>query len=138
MFLKGISEGLANCLKMLGIEVVGEIHSMPLQNPFCSDSDLEVSSDESSSESTENLKPKVQRPPFQSSKCVNLDVTALIAYVSSTANGGSNFIFKDKFLTEQAEMERANPVKETLQEYFRGNLRKMRIFMQVFLMEYML
>ncbi|XP_042233509.1 UPF0415 protein C7orf25 homolog isoform X1 [Homarus americanus] len=51
---------------------------------------------------------------------VNLDVTAMIAYVSATANGRANFVFKDKFLAEQAVCERKNPVKETLNGYFKG------------------
>ncbi|XP_071515030.1 UPF0415 protein C7orf25 homolog isoform X2 [Panulirus ornatus] len=53
-------------------------------------------------------------------KKLNLDVTALIAYVTATANGGANYEFKDKFLTEQAKCERYNPVKETLDGYFKG------------------
>lgn len=52
--------------------------------------------------------------------CVNLDVTAMIAYVSATSNGGANFIFQDKFLNEQAACERQNPVKKTLHQYFEG------------------
>lgn len=51
---------------------------------------------------------------------VNLDVTAMIAYVSATANDGANFIFQDKFLNEQAACERKNPVKKTLDKYFKG------------------
>lgn len=51
---------------------------------------------------------------------INLDVTAMIAYVSSTANGGANFVFQDKFLNEQATCERKNPVKKTLDGYFKG------------------
>ncbi|XP_045112471.1 UPF0415 protein C7orf25 homolog isoform X2 [Portunus trituberculatus] len=51
---------------------------------------------------------------------INLDVTAMIAYVSSTANEGANFIFQDKFLNEQAACERKNPVKKTLDGYFKG------------------
>ncbi|XP_050722933.1 UPF0415 protein C7orf25 homolog isoform X2 [Eriocheir sinensis] len=52
--------------------------------------------------------------------CVNLDVTAMIAYVSATSNGGANFIFHDKFLNEQAACERLDPVKKTLHQYFEG------------------
>ena len=51
---------------------------------------------------------------------INLDVTAMIAYVSSTANGGANFVFQDKFLNEQASCERKHPVKKTLDGYFEG------------------
>lgn len=53
-------------------------------------------------------------------KIINLDVTALIAYVSATTNGGANYVFADKVLTEQAMWERENPVKETLDHYFEG------------------
>ncbi|XP_068210924.1 UPF0415 protein C7orf25 homolog [Palaemon carinicauda] len=51
---------------------------------------------------------------------LNLDVTAIIAYVSATTNGGANFIFADKILTEQAMWERQNPVKKALDDYFQG------------------
>lgn len=51
---------------------------------------------------------------------VNLDVTAMIAYVSATSNGHANLQFQDKFLSEQAEWERKNPVKEVLNGYFEG------------------
>ncbi|XP_066970820.1 UPF0415 protein C7orf25 homolog [Macrobrachium rosenbergii] len=51
---------------------------------------------------------------------LNLDVTAIIAYVSATTNGGANFTFADKVLTEQAMWERQNPVKKTLDQYFQG------------------
>lgn len=58
--------------------------------------------------------------------CINLDVTAMIAYVSATANGGANFSFQDKFLNEQAACERKNPVKKTLHGYFEG--KNMKLF----------
>lgn len=50
----------------------------------------------------------------------NLDVTAMIAYVTATTNGSAGFIFKDKYLTEQAMCERKDPVKKTLDGYFKG------------------
>ncbi|CAL4079508.1 unnamed protein product, partial [Meganyctiphanes norvegica] len=51
---------------------------------------------------------------------INLDVTSMIAYVTSTANGGANFVFVDKFLTDQAEWERKNPILKVLDGYFEG------------------
>ena len=42
---------------------------------------------------------------------VNLDITAMIAYVSAMTNGRNWFIFKEKILSEQAEWERQRPVK---------------------------
>lgn len=63
---------------------------------------------------------QIHSPERRGLGCVNLDVTAMIAYVSATANGGANFIFQDKFLSEQAACERRNPVKKTLHQYFEG------------------
>lgn len=51
---------------------------------------------------------------------LNLDVTAMIAYVSSLTNGGSNFKFKEPLLTQQAEWERERPAKPLLDKAFKG------------------
>lgn len=52
-------------------------------------------------------------------KKVNLDITTLIAYVSELTNGGENWIFKERLLSEQAEQERRLPLKPKLEEYFK-------------------
>lgn len=50
---------------------------------------------------------------------LNLDITTLIAYVSELTNGGQNWQFQERLLTEQAEIERKEPLKPILEEYFR-------------------
>jgi len=49
---------------------------------------------------------------------VNLDITAMIAYVSALTNGRNWFKFKEKILSEQAEWERQRPVKPFLDNIF--------------------
>lgn len=51
---------------------------------------------------------------------LNLDVTAMLAYVSGLTNGRCNFKFKEPVLTQQAEWERAKPVKPVLDQLFEG------------------
>lgn len=51
---------------------------------------------------------------------LNLDVTAMLAYVSGLTNGRCNFEFKEPVLTQQAEWERAKPVKPVLDQLFEG------------------
>ena len=51
---------------------------------------------------------------------LNLDITAMIAYVSALTNGRSMFQFKEKILSEQAAWERSNPVKPELDKMFTG------------------
>lgn len=52
---------------------------------------------------------------------LNLDVTAMIAYVSSLTNGGCQYKFKEPLLTQQAEWERKRPAKPMLDQIFQGN-----------------
>ncbi|CAH3013890.1 unnamed protein product [Porites evermanni] len=52
--------------------------------------------------------------------CVNLDITTMIAYISSLTNGGCRFVFKESILTEQAKEERRNPVLPKLKEFLEG------------------
>ena len=49
---------------------------------------------------------------------LNLDITAMIAYVSSLTNGRNMFQFREKILSEQAAWERSNPVKPELDKIF--------------------
>ncbi|GAB6031300.1 hypothetical protein CHUAL_009097 [Chamberlinius hualienensis] len=52
---------------------------------------------------------------------LNLDVSTMMAYVSSLTNGGTEFIFQEKILTEHAEMEKKNPIKIYLDRIFKGS-----------------
>ncbi|KAM7445131.1 hypothetical protein ABFA07_006385 [Porites harrisoni] len=51
---------------------------------------------------------------------VNLDITTMIAYISSLTNGGCGFVFKESILTAQAKEERTNPVLPKLKEFLEG------------------
>jgi hypothetical protein len=51
---------------------------------------------------------------------LNLDVTAMLAYVSALTNGGCCSEFKEPILNQQAEWERARPVKPVLDRLFEG------------------
>ncbi|GFR60665.1 UPF0415 protein C7orf25-like protein [Elysia marginata] len=51
---------------------------------------------------------------------VNLDITSLIALVSSVTNGRCHLVFPDKVLTEQAREEREDPVLPALNRFLTG------------------
>lgn len=54
---------------------------------------------------------------------LNLDVTTIMAYVSSLTYGNYNWEFKEPILTEQAIKESINPIKQHLDELFEGKLK---------------
>lgn len=51
---------------------------------------------------------------------LNLDITTMLAYVSSLTNGSCQWIFKEPILTEQAEKETAVPLKPILEDVFKN------------------
>lgn len=51
---------------------------------------------------------------------LNLDVTAMMAYVSNMTNGHCHFIFKQEVLTQQSAWEAERPVKPILEKLFKG------------------
>ena len=84
-----------------------------------SDSDEEesiVSSDEFEAEEDEDIENGVDDIR------VNLDITAMIAYVSAMTNGRYGFQFQEKILIEQSEWERQRPVKPLLDQIFHEKL----------------
>lgn len=58
---------------------------------------------------------------YDHTKTLNLDVSTMLAYISSLTNGGCFFKFEESILTEQAACERRNPVKVILDSLFAGN-----------------
>jgi len=52
-------------------------------------------------------------------RLLNLDVSALLAYVTNMANGYNNYVYREPLLTQQAEMERKRPIKPILENLFR-------------------
>lgn len=52
-------------------------------------------------------------------RLLNLDVSALLAYVTNMANGYNYYVYREPLLTQQAEMERKRPIKPILENLFR-------------------
>lgn len=52
-------------------------------------------------------------------RLLNLDVSALLAYVTNMANGYNNYVYREPLLTQQAEMEKKRPIKPILENLFR-------------------
>ncbi len=55
---------------------------------------------------------------------LNLDITAIFAWVSELTNGGSNFKFQEPLLDEQAAWERQRPVLLHLRKITEGWYRR--------------
>lgn len=51
---------------------------------------------------------------------LNLDITTMLAYISSLTNGSSRWVFREPILTEQAEKETAVPLKPILDDVFKN------------------
>lgn len=121
-FMSGIEENLANKLKSVGVTVKGEILPNSHLSEDNNDSWGEESSDdecqEQSEESSLNPMPECmdEHPEI---KTLNLDVTAMMAYVSNMTNGHCNYIFKQEVLTQQAAWEVERPVKPILERLFK-------------------
>ncbi|KAJ8733463.1 hypothetical protein PYW08_001761 [Mythimna loreyi] len=122
-FMSGIEESLANKLKAVGVIVKGEI--LPNSN-LCEDSSNDSWDEESSDE--ECLQDSHQSSLKEMSECIekhpeiktlNLDVTAMMAYVSNMTNGHCNYVFKQEVLTQQSAWETERPVKPVLERLFK-------------------
>ncbi|XP_049869768.1 UPF0415 protein C7orf25 homolog [Pectinophora gossypiella] len=122
-FVSGIEESLANRLKAVGVIVKGEI--LADSNP------IEEYDDSLDSESTDNESIHERQPTTlqEVSECIsshpeittlNLDVTAMMAYVSNMTNGHCNYVFKQEVLTQQSEWDAERPVKPILDKLFEG------------------
>ncbi|KAK5649905.1 hypothetical protein RI129_000934 [Pyrocoelia pectoralis] len=103
VFFSGISNTLSETLEELGIIVQGNRIEHHVENNYFTDnSDL----------STKNVS-HIQK--------INLDVSAMLAYVSSITNGScTKYKFTTPVLIQQAEWESKRPVKPILDAYFKG------------------
>lgn len=131
-FASGIEIPLAISLEKLGLEVRGgrvEKSECPVHIETC-DTDFEDLSDSADffNGKEEKFLPEQEYPCIEENEngCsagderLNLDVTAMIAYVSALTNGGCNFKFKEPLLSQQAEWERERPAKPFLDKLFEG------------------
>lgn len=119
-FASGIEETLANRLKGLGVTIIGDI----LQDSNY----VEEFDDSYESRDEDSLSDSQQVTADNVSQCIeenhdinllNLDVTAMMAYVSNMTNGHCHFVFKQDVLTQQSAWEAERPVKPILEKLFK-------------------
>ena len=133
-FHNGVSQRLADKIRKKGVVVEGEI--IPNENGFIEESPAssssECESDGDDDEEQEEVAPDLkvggvcddegssQIPVACDTTRLNLDITAMIAYVSALTNGHADHEFTEPILAEQASWERERPVKPVLDRLF-GN-----------------
>lgn len=103
-FHYGVSESLARRLERRGVTVRGQrlnIGTLKEEDSSeDSDSDSEYEQEDSDVGSGEEAVFEEVASEIDSS-CLNLDITAMIAYVSALTNGYADYEFKEPILTEQ-------------------------------------
>ena len=107
-FHAGVPERAAAKLATLGVIVKGDVVPMALAE------EDDFGSDE------ENTVDATTHDDHVDYSVLNLDITAMIAYVSALTNGHANHVFQEDILTQQAAWERRRPVKPILEELFRN------------------
>lgn len=106
----------------MGVKIEGEIR--PIQSSF---SESDDSDDEEESDQDDPYLPDVTDSiPMSSMSILQtgqlfLDITCMVAYVSSMTNGGANFIFPRNIYNQQAQWERLSAAKPKLDALFRGH-----------------
>lgn len=126
-FFNSISSSIVVKLKKRGVEVEGEIRPI-MENSFSeSDTSSSCDSDEDDSEGYEgyneinegmSTSPHSNLDNLRQSDKLFLDITCMVAYVSSMTNGGANYIFPRAIYNQQAEWERSSPAKPKLDALF--------------------
>ncbi|XP_059056722.1 UPF0415 protein C7orf25 homolog, partial [Achroia grisella] len=124
-FMSGIEQNLANKLKAVGVIVKGNI--LPDSNPIedCDDSwESEDTDEETVCKSQEIVLHDIEQCIEEHSEIttLNLDVTAMMAYVSNMTNGHCKYVFKQDVLTQQSAWEADRPVKPVLDKFFEGKI----------------
>ena len=146
LFHAGVPENAAVKLKKIGIEVKGTI--VPSANfDFCDEDEPEEEEEDNTivvnnenhfhenfreidytkklDNDDENILQvddgvdNICKNNAEDCSILNLDITAMIAYVSALTNGFSEYEFKEVILNQQAAWERKTPVKPILDELFR-------------------
>lgn len=131
-FFNSISSSIAVKLRKRGVDVEGDVRPI-MENSF-SGSDTNSSScdsDESDSEDYEEddencgvMANSLHSSPdnLRQSDKLFLDITCMVAYVSSMTNGGANYVFPRAIYNQQAEWERSSPAKPKLDALFGDKL----------------
>nr|SVE77849.1 EOG090X0CWG [Daphnia lumholtzi] len=126
-FFNSISSSIVVKLKKRGVEVEGEIR--PTRENSFSESDTSSScdSDDDDSEGYEeynemyggiSTSPNSNVDNLNQNDKLFLDITCMVAYVSSMTNGGAHYIFPRAIYNQQAEWERLSPAKPKLDALF--------------------
>ncbi|KAG5348484.1 CG025 protein, partial [Acromyrmex charruanus] len=120
-FAYGVEVPLALQLEQMGITVEGDRIETNNENLNKQD-ELDLSKG-STSDSEKDLNMDLQSLNTSvlstEIKLLNLDVSALLAYVTNMANGYNNYVYREPLLMQQAEMERKRPIKPILENLFR-------------------
>ncbi|XP_063909790.1 UPF0415 protein C7orf25 homolog [Zophobas morio] len=114
VFVNGLGSNLAAKIESLGIKVEGA----RLIN-------VDISETEDSNvdkfRKTERNDVNLSSPNISHITRLNLDVSAMLAYVSSVCNGSAGlYEFPNGVLAQQAEWERLRPQKPILDDFFKG------------------
>nr|CAG4648219.1 EOG090X0CWG [Moina brachiata]SVE93246.1 EOG090X0CWG [Moina brachiata] len=117
-FKQGVSRTLAEKLIKQGISVEGEVQEIESDTDTSDYEDSSTDCDEASTLTIETSSPSFEYPI--SNDKVFLDITSMVAYVSSMTSGGASFIFPKPIYNQQAEWERNSPAKPKLDELFEG------------------
>lgn len=105
---------LASKIEYLGIKVEGT---------RTEEADIEIEDEIASFNNNPDKVNKLEEFPLEVSniKKVNLDISAMLAYVSSVCNGSANlYELPEGVLAQQAEWERLRPQKPVLETFFEG------------------
>lgn len=128
-FFNSISSTIAVKLRKLGVDVEGDVRPV-MEDEFSGsdtssdwDSDEDDSGDYEEEEDEENngmatLPHSNHCNMVQQSDKLFLDITCMVAYVSSMTNGGANYRFPKTIYNQQAEWERVSPAKPKLDALF--------------------
>ncbi|XP_077581390.1 UPF0415 protein C7orf25 homolog [Stigmatopora nigra] len=130
-FYNGVSEPVARRLEEMGVAVRGDVVAVDAVvtegGEEVDGEDDEEDDDDDEGDEPESVDTRVDRSTVLASlafpadagpeECgrVNLDITALIAYVSSLSHGRCRLAFREPVLTEQAAQERLRPVLPVLE-----------------------
>lgn len=116
-FSSGIEENLARQLETRGVTVEG------VRITDCSWQSVSYDEDfDSDDEEDDDVYPITTSSNSDSRTIdrLNLDVSSMVAYVSALTNGRNCFKYQQHLLMQQAEWERARPVKPILDQLFNG------------------
>jgi len=116
-------------LEASGVNVIGEkileqdLNDHPRISAYLQESENNSTDvvDSISSSNIESFDGKtIKNPSLVSVQKLNLDISALLAYVSNLTNGHTDVIFETPVLAQQLEFEKLHPQKPVLDEIFLG------------------